>query len=373
MKQKIILVALGLAAASGFATAGTMGAVCTPGNVTVPCESTGWDVGISALYIQPIYTANWAYHSANFPVVNNSLLTNSPLIGFDTTYNNFNQNWNWGFKLEGSYHFNTGNDINVNWYYLSSRNDFVLGNSVVPTTFSTFGLSNTTATASATALRRNVRWNAVNAELGQHVDFSPSKVMRFHGGLQYAQIRTTFDHNVNIATVTTTPSSPAAIVTNNTFSLPQSQTSEFNGIGPRAGIDMHYLFGNGVSIYAKPAVAILAGSSRFNNFISVANITAPVLLPVFNTPTFQTTGNKRAIVPEVEGRLGIDYSYAMPQGNLTLDLGWLWFNYFNAQHNIPTAIPGAGGFVGGLTAFGGREADFGGTGLYFGAKYDAVM
>ncbi|KTD04480.1 major outer membrane protein [Legionella geestiana] len=313
-KTAVAVLALG----SSAVFAGTMGPVCTPGSVTVPCERSAWDFGARALVLKPMMDADMSY-------VGSSAFIGT---GFDTVAvrdHDFDADWGWGFMIEGSYHFNTGNDLNLNWYHYSkdTTNRYLSG---VFTPAGDLELP--------TRVSIEPKWDAVNLEFGQHVDFGEFKNIRFHGGVQYARI----EHEGR------------ALINNNIITpltVGIASNTKYNGFGPRVGADMSYDWGNGFGIYANGATAILAGSSKYD-IAAAAALDGDVFLAAART------GSKDALVPEMEAKLGATYNYAMAQGDLMLDVGWMWVNYFNANY---------------VRTIGVQESDFGVTGLYFGGKW----
>ncbi|WP_367606095.1 Lpg1974 family pore-forming outer membrane protein [Legionella sp. W05-934-2] len=244
---------------------------CSPENVSVPCEFTAIDVGIQGLYVKPAYNGDFGYFG--------DTIVNNVLVGQDVDLD-----WDFGFRLEGSYHFNNGNDINLNWTYFKKTTQF---RNVV---------------FSGITINWEPKYSALNIELGQHVDYGELKNIRYHGGFQFASIETD---------ITATVGNFRPMV-----------DLKFNGFGPRAGLDMSYDLGYDFSVYSNFAGAILVGDGEYTG-----NVTA-----IGNNVIQLLRGSRTAIVPELEAKAGIKYNWALYQGDFIFDLGWMWINYFNAQH-----------------------------------------
>ncbi|MBA2651339.1 MAG: hypothetical protein H0U73_03600 [Tatlockia sp.] len=351
--KKAALAVLALSTLSSTAVfAGTMGPICTPGNVTVPCERTAWDFGGYALYLQPTHGAGNGYNSYNNNFGTTFGANNG---GFNSRhYHDFDSDWNWGFKLEASYHFLTGNDLNVNWYHMHDDNDHNDNNNNNFRSFTDFNTASNFNFGAGSSIhtRFESEWDAVNVELGQHVDFSEWKVIRFHGGVQYARIEHQFNSDV-FAPQFFGANGFGAVNNHSTLPLASFET-RFNGAGPRVGADMSFRLGNGFAVYANGATALLVGEGRFNS----SNGAFPTLLsPVVGIPG---SGSKTTIVPEMEAKLGAKYTYAMASGDLSLDAGYMVVQYWNANHLLVGHVDGT---------FESRESDFALHGPYVGLKW----
>jgi len=308
--KKAALAVLALGSSAVFA--GTMGPVCAPVAVTVPCESTAWDFGVRALYLQHRGQDDFGFRFRR----------DSDENRFD--FNTFDSQWNWGFMLEASYHFSNGNDVNINWYHWNQSNDFddddfALRREGTDSLFGDF------------RHRHNPSWDAVNFEFGQLVNFGEHKVIRFHGGAQYVNLQRQHRWDAR------------RLDDSDFVGRVHERNEEFNGFGPRVGMDMSYHFGNGFAIYANGATALLVGQnsfdSRFNNNFGTG----------FNNRFNRDRDN---LVPELEAKLGAMYDYATGNGEFILDAGWLVVNYFSPLRTFNTG-----------------DTDFNLNGPYFGAKW----
>jgi hypothetical protein len=338
-----------LAFGSSAVFAGTMGPVCVPGNVTVPCEASAWDFGGYALYLNPTYAGPMAYVG--------TYQTESQVVAdpFTTNTNNLNnvkraQPWNWGFKLEGSYHYGMGNDVNLNWYHYSNKSNFAY----------TDGIANITTPdpldTNAVAATQKPQWDAVNLEFGQHVDFTEASKIRFHAGAQYGRVNTS-ESGVYANNVGGVDPSVDAVVG------AYSNSSTYNGFGPRTGADLSYAFGNGLSLYGNGAATLLVGKSKFSTAHADSTIDTIVdgVPTAFTNKGSTTYGSATAVVPELEAKLGAMYTCAMASGDLTFDAGYMWVNYFNVQTTDKVGAFNA--------ATAGDQNDFALNGVYFGMNW----
>ncbi len=285
LKKTVVMM---LVTASYSVYSGTMGPVCQSTHLKTPCASKEWVLGAKALYLLPKSTAG----DYSFVAKRG-----------DGRLANYPNAWSWGFKLDGAYHYGTGRDVNLNWYHIN--------HSSKKTYAGEYAYSNyTTTLAGVMTPSVHPQWDAVNIEMGQHFDLDETKSIRFHGGAQYARV-------VNTVTINVTD---ALLFSNTKTDL------EYNGFGPRLGADMNYQLGYGFNIYANGAASLLVGHDGMSR------------LSLEVTPTenesVSTSLSQTIVVPELDAKLGINYNYALAQGRLTADLGWMWANYFNVQQSV---------------------------------------
>nr|HAT8714274.1 hypothetical protein [Legionella jordanis] len=308
MLKKTTLAILALGSSAVFA--GTMGPVCTPDNVTVPCEMRQWDIGIQALYLKPVFSTHRGYET-------------TASLGF----RELEEEWDWGYRLEGSYHFNTGNDITMSWTHFSNE----------PSSSGYAGATPFLPVLVPFTITQDDRFDQVNLTMGQHVDMGLFKDAHFYAGLQYARIRIDTQYNY----LTTIPFvAPDGFV--------QNRNTDFNGVGPVVGVDYAYNLAYGFSITADAEASLLYGTSRLNNNL--------VLAPSGLVPLSQYA-SKKSVVPGLEGKLGLKYSQEFAQGVLNIEGGYQALDYLDALQ-VTDIVCGCL-----------KNSDFGLFGPYFGVKW----
>lgn len=258
-KTAIAALILGFSgAASAAMYAPAPAPACSAGNVTVPCEGSAWDLGIDYLHL-----TNHENVASNILDVNNN--------GYEAESGS-------GFRLEGSYHWGTGNDFNINWTHFSKSDDQDMDG------------------ADGDTERLESKLTVVNLEVGQHIDVGENWNIRVHGGVQYARVTNHFDQDIATAN--------------------DAEDWKVKGWGPRAGIDSHYDFGNGFGLFANAAVSILHAELESD----------------FDNPA-TATFTQQATITATDMRVGAMYTHAMAQGDLSVRGGYQVNNFINAGAN----------------------------------------
>jgi len=305
---------------SSTALAGTMGPVCTEGNVTIPCTNSGWEFGGQALYLNPNYGIPGLTETSTVTPVPGDPTTNN----VSSIINTSNSTWDWGFKLEGAYHFNSGRDLNLNWYHYNNTANQTLMQGPSPQSVIDENIGSA-AFYSNVALRLKTQWDAVNIELGQRLNFMDQIKTRLHGGFQYANIRL----NVAESAISSGTGAMAGSAYDATSGADQLT---YSGFGPRIGADFMYGWDNGFALYAKAASALLMGTQHFktsaysvSNSLNLSLNGVPIGTPSYTIESSVST----QITLDVDTKVGATYTYTMTNANLSFDAGWMWNKYID--------------------------------------------
>lgn len=310
VSKKLALAAIALSVNSiAFAGAYSPSA-CTSHAVTIPCEDNAWDIGVE------IFDVQGTTNVQNYAAISNEAGTSHSSATVDSDYK-------FGFELNGSWHFATGNDLTIRWERAHSQNsDSFVANSDTTYIFTT-GV-NTTSTNifqvlsvlenSVAKARFEYEFDAINAEFGQHIDVGNDMDMRVHGGLQYARVGYTKLYHFDSGTE---------------GDLVQQRVradSDFDGVGARVGADAYYHLGNGWNLVGHSAFSLLVGDIQVHN-TGANDAGDPGTIRLKEEQNFHNTA---VVVPAALLKTGLSYATPCFDGNLSLEGGWRWQGYFNS-------------------------------------------
>lgn len=317
--------------------------------VTIPALKDHFLFNVEGIYAQP--------SSAPFSRYNSILYDNG--IG---SVNYVDPEYQWAFKLGFGYTIdNTGNDVQLNWTYLKNTSD----DSITQTGSSNnniliFGSTGNTITTTATfepdagdtivsTGKTTLKYNAVDLDLGQYVNFGSNLSTRWLIGARYAQITGILATSYN-----GTEEKAGGSVNANSFSEQDTAKTKLNGIGPRFGMSANYMVYNGAGIVAAASGFLLASQVKNTAYTnSVSRLTSSGALTTNNSVL---KNDYKTIIPGFDGKVGINYARANISHNLSylnVEAGYQITHYSNGLDST-------------LSGFALQHSDFGFSGPYLG-------
>lgn len=268
--------------------------------------------------------------------VNSSIIGNTLYVGSQFPYS-------WGVNIDAFYNLDSKYDMGVSWYNVNSKTSFVTNKpGSISYNFSFFGSA--TLNSILAQSTSSTDWNAINLEFGRKTNLDNVLDVRVHAGGQYARI-----HSSNTLKGSADLSVDLAFI--NVNNIPQSSNrgvvSTINAFGPRLGVDLSRKlaygdYNTGFDIYAKGATSVLAGPNNTRSSTKLVNNA------VVNVRTSNTS-----VIPEFEGKLGVNYDHPLYTGTISFDAGWMWLSYLNLKSSNQA----------------GSNSSFSLEGLYFGLRW----
>jgi hypothetical protein len=241
-------------------------------------------------------------------------------------YATYHPQYSWGYHIAGTYHFNPKYDVQISGLHFDKAYQRVFGQII--------GNEGSLINDLHSTIQPN--FTIINGALGQTYRMEHSTI-RIHGGVQYADLATNENSAVQVI-------SGADIIPST-----KQVSRGYNGVGPRFGADLSYDLPHGFGFVGQAAVALLTGNQYSNTSFSPSTIPSRLL-------------SMSAIVPDLEGKLGMVYRSQIQAHHLEIQVGWMWIEYLKAivydNYNLPLTI-----------SLGQPELALGIQGPYFGLKW----
>lgn len=302
----------------------------SPDHVLVPCFKGGFEFGLTGAYMRSDYhKVDYALRDTDFNYV-----VDGKYLDIDSEYH-----FAWGAMI-GWRFANTANDLRLSYFDLNSDD------------------SNSAKTTESSHLQRvvgvdNNYWftgggyhlesargknefdvSAIDLEFGQHIDVGCHTSMRFFVGVSH--------HDVEKDTVITYSGS-RQIGESPLYLMSEvvKKRSEFEGWGPRLGFDSQYAFNNGFGLVGHFSTAFFFGELDSSVSAQQRDVNSEEEATVGFGPQDAKVKirSRHIVVPNVDLRLGLDYSYAFDGGSIvTTEVGYWGKTYFGGVNDTDLGV-----------------------------------
>lgn len=291
--------------------------------VTIPAFRPGFEFSIAALALKA------GADNLNYVIFNQELPVQSP----SWTEKEIKPSYDAAFGLDVRYIFSEGEDVKLDWVHLNSSSS---ANVVAPNDQFFLGpdyeIGPDALDIRKAVGRAQFKYDVVNLDFGQFVNFGDHVQIRFFGGLSNVylreQVSSTYSGNV------LTGPFPGPFSTN------QKVKSDFTGLGPRIGMNASYNTASGFGLLGEGAISALMGSlyTKTSFTSASAELEADFDQTINNQFIKDRTGVQ--VVPGLDAKLAGTYKHLFTNCLfLTLTAGYQAAVYINAINQyLPASL-----------------------------------
>ena len=278
--------------------------------------------------------------------------------GFDLTssksVSNVNPSYNLGFRVGLGYIFpDSGNDVQLAWTHFQNTvnsstgigDDAVLYTAsgvplINPNLHPRFDEPNFVGDVTANSSLKS-QFDAIDLDVGQYVNIGTRLQTRLFGGLRYAYVQQNQDSSYYqyVDRINHEGEEDRRVFD---FAEQDTYNSKFNGLGPRMGFQAAYNVYDCFGVTGSIAGSLLVGKVK-----SDATTAYDINIghrdedrdPTPYTPSFTSSSNVWRVVPELDARVGLNYTFTVGAASaLTLEAGYQVTQYFNAVDQLQNNV-----------------------------------